>query len=159
MKQTDFIWPALPQELFQNTTTLHIHLLIVFKSQLSASLPVVVQVVITRRSLHPVWQTSQLMDHAIAFLFSQVNGQFKSSDQGHWQRPIPAWTKGKGDDGEALLGVPIGSAPLSGPLYPSALNMFEDSSRSNQSHWSLLIGWSLTAKNESNQKDECHYHK
>ena len=29
---------------------------------------------------------------------------------------------------------------LSGPLYPSALNVFEDSLRSNQSHWSLLIG-------------------
>ena len=29
---------------------------------------------------------------------------------------------------------------VSGPLYPSALNVFEDSSRSNQSHWSLLIG-------------------
>ena len=26
---------------------------------------------------------------------------------------------------------------LSGPLYPSALNVLEDSSRSNQSHWSL----------------------
>ena len=29
---------------------------------------------------------------------------------------------------------------VSGPLYPSALNMFEDSLGSNQSHWSLLIG-------------------
>ena len=29
---------------------------------------------------------------------------------------------------------------LLGPLYPSALNMFEDSLRSNQSHWSLSIG-------------------
>ena len=30
--------------------------------------------------------------------------------------------------------------PLSGPLYPSALNMVEDSLRSNKSHWSLPIG-------------------
>ena len=29
---------------------------------------------------------------------------------------------------------------MSGPLYPSALNVFEDSSRSNQPHWSLPIG-------------------
>ena len=33
----------------------------------------------------------------------------------------------------------IRSTLMSGPLYPSALNMFEDSLRSNQSHWSLPI--------------------
>ena len=43
-------------------------------------------------------------------------------------------------DGPIASCVPQSPSELSGTLYPSALNVFEDSSRSNQCHWSLPIG-------------------